>query len=314
MRTSGLRGLVFIWLTASACAAQPTPADVGEFYLSLAIHSDGAVLAREVFSPSAGEAVPALARALEMERADRISEVIAEGSDSSVEVGISRALVPWLRARWPARAPRDRRPAAELRYRVENAVERIGPRGRVRWPVLPTLYVRARAVRVEVTVPPGAVLLAPPEVSSGAWKIERTGQGAVAHSTQENLGAAPAELTIDFSIDGLGNPEPAWQFRKERSRQLAPSWVAAGLFLVITAVGILWMMRIQYPRNNAGATDRRQVARGLVIGGWTTVVVSLLSAAGLMLLLPGFGNWPQALPAGLLLSGALLLWAGRRFR
>jgi hypothetical protein len=90
-------------------------------------------------------------------------------------------------------------------------------------------------------------LLDDPWVDEAGWTVTRERQGLIA--SRANLPAGEAgTVGIDFTVDGLGVVTPDWQTHAERAVQFVPAFISAAVFILIVAVGSIWMLWLRYPR------------------------------------------------------------------
>lgn len=317
--------VLFLLFLAPGCARQPAIASVDRFDASAVLEFDGsaAIFERITVRPS-GNAPAVLERRLEADRTDGIVDVLAsmdgpgpaapdEAGQATVDAG-RRPAVRWRLLPQASDAPY----VLELRYRATGVVEIQGMRGTFSWPVLPAdRQYDIGTASVSLRLPAGTRLLQPPQFDTPGWQWSTTGDALVA----SKIGVArtePAVLSAILALDAVPMLEPGWQTRAALGQQLVPSFIAAALFILVTAAGILWAIHLQYfqPRETgAGATvSRIELARGLRTAGIVVVVLGLSSAAIAYGLLRSLGPWPQAVPVSLVVSGVWFVAAGRWYR
>jgi hypothetical protein len=98
----------------------------------------------------------------------------------------------------------------------------------------------------------------------------------------------------------------------EFAQQLIPAFISGGLFILIIAVGVVWMVRLQLK----GWTREECLlaARGLRTSGIATVVAGALLTAAVSLFTGRYGVWAYAVPVSVVVAGAIFLAAGLRLR
>jgi Predicted membrane protein (DUF2207) N-terminal domain len=207
----------------------------------------------------------------------------------------------------------------ELQYRATGVVEIQGMRGTFSWPALPAPRQYEIGVsRLSLILPLGTRLLGSPRVDAPGWQWTNTA-GVVVATKRGIPRAEPAVVTTELALDAVPMAEPRWQTRAALARQLIPAFIAAGLFILITAGGILWAIHLQYFRrpgdpDGGDVAARREVARGLRISGIVVIVLGVLAAALVYAILQRFGSWAQSVPASLVLVGVSFVAAGIWFR
>jgi len=216
----------------------------------------------------------------------------------------------------PAPTPQsqDRRRVLTLSYRALNVVAISGIRGTVSWLALPAARdFDVAAATVTLTMPSGAVLLQDPWVEEASWTVTREPHGL--RATRSGLARGEsATAGIEFTIDGMTLTKPAWQVDVERAGEFMPAFVSAGLFILVTGIGILAMLRMKYPRPAPGAMDpeRLAAARDLRTTAWVVMVTGAAAWVFVASQLYRFGVWPLAVPLSMLLVGVLFLAAAAR--
>jgi hypothetical protein len=313
--------VLFLVFLVPGCARPPAIASVDRFDASIVLEFDGsATVFERITVRPAGSAHAVLERRIAADRTDGILDVLAsmDGPDGAVPGGTGQVTVDAGRdpaGRW--RLP----PAAggpyvlELRYRATGVVEIQGMRGTFSWPVLPTdRQYDIGTATVSLRLPAGTRLLQPPQFDTAGWQWTTTGEALVA-SKITVARTEPAVLTAILALDAVPMLEPYWQTRAALGQQLVPSFIAAALFILVTAAGILWAIRLQYfqPRETGTSAkqSRIELARGLRTAGIVVIVLGLASAALAYVLLRSLGDWPQAVPVSLVLSGLWFVAAGQ---
>jgi hypothetical protein len=308
---------------APGCARPPAIASVDRFDASVVLEFDGsATIFERITVPASGSAHAVLERRLAADRTDGILDVqalmdgptFARASAGQVTVDSGRR--PAVRWRLPPQAS-DAPHVLELRYRATGVVEIQGMRGVFSWPVLATdRHYDIGTASLSLRLPTGTRLLQSPQFDTPGWQWTTTGDALVASKIQVAR-TETAVLTAILALDAVPMLEPRWQTRAALGQQLVPSFIAAALFILVTAAGILWAIRLQYfqPRETAPRANgsRLELARGLRTAGIVVVGLGLASAALAYVLLRSLGPWSQAVPVSLVLSGAWFVAAGRRY-
>jgi hypothetical protein len=195
-----------------------------------------------------------------------------------------------------------------LRYRVEGALALEGRQRRLTWAVIPP--DRAEPIgRAEVTfqVPDGVAILMPSGIGESGWEVS-VAPGQLRASRSGVPAGEGATLLSLVSGDTFPVREPDWQFNRARTAELAPAFVAGGLFILVVGVGIvvmLWWHDRGVP-DRRGLFDRENRTQ-LRISGIVVLVAGVVGVPLTDWLLGRFGPWPQALPISLVVSGLLFL-------
>lgn len=299
--------LVFIFLLAGCRQAPASPGTVDRFDLEIEIAPDGSARVRETFAVrSAGSFEHRTAGG----RTDGFEEVSASMDG---QAGTSMTSGDTLSILWRLPSDAGATHILEARYRALGVVEIEGMRGTFRWPILPPGRVYdVGAATVTVKLPPGTRLLQEPAVESPGWHWTNT-LTWLAGLKPNVARAEPATLSVEFALDAVPMLEPRWQTRALLGQQLTPSFIAAALFILVTAAGILYAIRFRYFRTSGDADigPRPEVARGLRLAGLVVVVFGVASAALAYAILRPLGPWSQAVPASLILAGLWFAAAGR---
>jgi hypothetical protein len=61
----------------------------------------------------------------------------------------------------------------------------------------------------------------------------------------------------EFAIDAATMPRPRWQDDERRAQDMMPAFLSGGLFILVVAAGILWIVRFQYPSERVPLRDSR---------------------------------------------------------
>jgi predicted membrane protein DUF2207 len=296
---------------------------VERFDADVRLNPDGSIQVREQVVIRSVPASPAVyERRIGDERTDGfvdVSALIAGRPAGATGLGqVSVDSGSHLAVQWRLAASTEPYHFLELRYRATGVVEIQGMRGTMSWPVLPVnQQYEIRSARVSVTLPPGTRVLSLPTFESPGWQWTNTSDALVA--TKSTIASSePGILHTELALDAVPMLEPRWQTRAALSQQLTPSFIAAGLFILVTGAGILWAIHLRYFQSSATPEDarltqRREVARGLHWAGAVVVGFGLLASGVCYALLRSIGPWPQAVPVSLVLVGAWFLLAGRWF-
>jgi hypothetical protein len=305
---------------ASGCDRERTVDAVDRFDVDIVLESDGSASIRETVDVRNPETpIAVFERRIAAERTDGffdISQSIdrhgAAAPPRAESVTIDSAGSALIRWRLTVGATHK----LEARYRAAGVVETQGMRGTFSWPVLPgDRQYEIAVASVSLRLPSGTRWLQPPQFDAPGWQWTTTGEALVA--TKINVGRTEtALLNASLALDAVPMLEPRWQTRAALGQQLVPAFIAAGLFILVTAAGILWAIRLQYFRSLADADlsatgSRREVARGLRIAGIVVVGLGLGAALLAYTMLRSLGPWPQAVAASLVLSGVWFVAAGR---
>jgi hypothetical protein len=310
---------------AASCAESPDGVRrVEQFDVQLAVAPYGSVQVREQFAVHFdGSGATSFERRIDADRSDGLQDVSAsiDGQVASEGTGpgqVSIDLDDRLDIRWHFTPASNASHTFELQYRATGVVEIQGMRGTFSWPALP---LRRRyeidAARVSLILPLGTRVLEPPRIDAPGWQWTTTAGVAVATKTR----IAPEEpdvVTTELALDAVPMAEPRWQTRAALGRQLTPAFIAAGLFIVITGVGILWAIHLQYFRRpvdpDAGdAAARRDVAKGLRTSGVVVIVFGVLATGVVYAFLQSLGPWSQSVPASIVVVGVSFVVAGNVF-
>ncbi len=317
---------LLVLLLVAGCARAPTGIEAVErFAADVALAPDGSIQVRETIDVrvrrderatfahriAGGRADGFLGFSASMDgRGDalggRTGQTVIESGGTDLSIFWDIAPVP---------APQR---ALEAHYRALGVVEIQGMRGTFSWPVFPSgRTYDIQSAHVSLTLPPGTRVLRGPTIDDGGWQWTTTANALVA--TKSSIARTERGiLTVELALDAVPMLEPRWQTRAALGQQLTPSFIAAGLFILVTGAGILWAIRLQYfraPRNAdvARASAPRDVIRGLRTAGWVVVVLGLGAAIFAFVALRSLGLWPQAVPISFVLVGLLFVAASSQF-
>jgi predicted membrane protein DUF2207 len=311
---------------AASCAESPTGVSrIEQFDVQLALAPYGSVQVREqMVVHFDGSGATSFEHRIDTSHSDGFQEVSAsiDGQEASEGTGpghVSIDLDDRLVVRWHFTPTSNASRAFELQYRATGVVEIQGMRGTFSWPALPTRrHYEIEAARLSLILPLGTRVLEAPRIEAPGWQWTTTAGVAVANRTRI-APDEPAMLTTELALDAVPMAEPRWQTRAALGRQLTPAFIAAGLFIVITGVGILWAIHLQYFKRPADpdagdVAARREVAKGLRTAGLVVIVFGASAAGVVYSLLQSLGSWAQAVPASIVVVGLFFVVAGNLFR
>lgn len=244
------------------CGATGAPISVDRMDVAIAVLTDGSLQVRErleVRTPDSRAAT--LVRRSTRERHDDVFDVSATVDGRALPIGrgagqIQPGSADALDVRIPIPAGAEPAHVVTLDYRVAGAVAVSGIRGRMAWQVLPAGRAFAVAnASVHVTLPAGAALLQDPWVEEAGWQVARLPDGLRAEKRDVSA-AESATVGAEFTVDTMAVAEPLWQVYEARTQEFIPAYVSAGLFLIVVGVGVVIMVRAQFPRlsEDPGAT------------------------------------------------------------
>ena len=240
--------IALIAIALLAGCGSPTAATVTRFEARLELQPDGSVQAHERLQVRTDAAVVRYRKPLD--RMDAILDAAAGvdhtgrpggASDSAPEVATEDGLT----VDWPVPAGPDAVHTLVVTYHATGAVAVRGANATLWWRILPA----DRAFDVEhavarLSLPPGTLLAHAPWTPEPGWTITREGNLLTAEA--RNIAAdQPATLVVPFSVDPRAIVEPRWQFNLERGLELVPAFIAGGLFILVTGIGALVMIRLQ---------------------------------------------------------------------
>lgn len=308
-----------------ASCTPPAPADVSIERRELAIEllADGSARVRDALTVGVNDApVDTFRRIIPAIRTDGFSDVAVlhngvgvtgSGSDSATIDQDNGLDVRW---RFPGSGGRHEFVAT---YRAAAVLFRSGHRGRLAWPIAPlTPAMNVPATTVTLTLPPGVSIYDGPRIVGEGWQSSPPG-AVTTFQKQSSPAHESATLVAEFSVDTFSIPEPQWQRHADRSSELMPAWVSSGIFILVSAWGALFMLRLHYRSTpiddaQARAAEQALVVRGLRVAGISVVVFGVLCALAVPWLMSSFGRWPYVLPASIVVAGLWLIVAGMRFR
>jgi hypothetical protein len=316
LRTWALAMVAAGALGVAGCREQPAASvPVVSLDAELRLQPDGSIIVTEQWQLPPGPQPASLVRRLTTVRHDGVTDVTATAEDpqlqyaGQVETSPGGTRVVWQFGDVPARRLR-------LSYRARGATYVSGLRGRIAFEVLaPGHGLAIERAQIDLLYPERSIVMADPWVEEAGWQVERLPAGVRA----TRVAVPPSEpVTIggEFSIDGLGLAEPAWQYHGARAKEFMPAFVSAGLFLVVVGAGVVGMVRLRHPARLPAEADpeRPEVARGLRTSGLVTIAAALAGVPLVAATLSTYGPWPYCLPAGTFIAGLMFLWMSRRLR
>jgi hypothetical protein len=248
------RAALLILLLSTACGPGRAPVVVDRMDVTLTVLIDGSVQADERLSTHVdGARVSTIRRRTPVFQHDGVFDVSATMDGKSVARGSGPGHVqigngPDLDVRWTFDPAAGGAHVFGLTYRAANAVGLNDVRGSLAWLVLPARRdFEVGQMSVTLTLPDSAVLLADPWVEEPGWTVTRLPHGMRAERTNVPRGAG-ATVGVEFSTDGLAASTPRWQSDFDLREQFIPAFISAGLFILVVAAGILWMLRLKFPR------------------------------------------------------------------
>jgi hypothetical protein len=274
------------------------------------LQPDGTLEVTETLTIRPSAAISSVARRLDPPRADAVTFVAAAveaAGGFAAPKPVTVTAGPPLDIHWaldPAMRVAQR---VSVTYRATGVLEVAGTQRRLTWQVLPRRTHDLDHVEVALTLPAGATLLTPSGLAEAGWTVAATRSSLTASRVNVPAGESSTVVAL-MAIEGPPAAEPAWQFRAARVRDLAPAFASGGLFILVIAAGILWILGWQW---RTGTPDAAATAfRQLRLSGLIVIVFGIVTAIATHLLLGQYGLWPQALPLGFVLGGALFVAVG----
>ena len=239
-------------------------------------------------------------------------QTVSPGNDSVVDVRDRRSV---LELTW--RLPRGGAGGVhtlEWSYGADGVLAVQGARGTLRHAVLSGSRSAIGAARVQLAVPPAMHVFEGTGIAEAGWRVSRTSDGIVA-DRRNLLPGESVTIVAELGIDPSRIAEPAWQRHEVWGRELVPAFISGGLFILVIGAGVLWIIRFQYPRANAGEHDhaeRDSVRRGLRTTGFVALALAVALAGVTWATLSHFGVWPQAIAASIAVVGLVFVMVARR--
>ena len=315
----------FLFILAAlvgAVSCERTPASdavVEQLRIKLVVQADGSVDVTETLTIRAFAPPSPFARELRRTRVDGFVDVRAVAADAATDP--SAALIDvdrWgdVRVQWPDVSGESGR-TIQLHYRMLGALEVHGTQAWLQHRVLPLepAYPVADAA-VELELPPAARIIEPPAIAGPGWTLVGTPSGA----TATRSGITPREgavVSAALDVRAMTILLPAWQQNADRAREMAPAFLIGAFFILVTGVGAVIMVRVQYPRRRTVAGVRssaRQVATGLVATGTLVLALGVASWIGAMFVIERYGRSVAAVPVSMVIVGLVMLGSGLQLR
>ena len=341
-------------LLAIACGSAPSNQEVEQLDVTVAIAPDGSAQVQERFVVDLGpNAVGEFRWRSPAWKHDGVSEIAASMDGAAfrqgdgvghVQIGGARDLdVRWMFT------PTTNAHVFGLTYRAANVVHLSGIRGTVSWRALwPNQRSNVAATRITITAPESTVLLQDPWVDEAGWTVTRLPNGLGASRANVPVGES-ATAGLEFTVDRIHASRPQWQTDHERAVQFVPAFISAALFILVIAVGVIWMMWMKYPsrmstaaektpRNigtarvlwratrrkgaalvddlaSEGLVDRERVtaARDLWRAGIAVIVLGVFSELFTRWAIVQYGAWPLVIPWSIVVAGIVFLVGAARF-
>jgi hypothetical protein len=327
---------------------------IADYEVRLRLQADGSVQVEERAEVRFAEGEPQrFALEIPSTRIDAVAgDLTVSVDESSGEpFSVSSSASPGGGVAWTGRGTSASTRVFTLAYEARGVLAVSGARAVFIWPAVPSGPDVVERARVRLEWPEGTVPMQGPAVASDAWSASADA-AAVTFAAENVPREAPPPVYVDLVLGDDFVSEPLWQAAELRARQLAPAFLAAGMFMVVVAAGILLMVRIQHPalrpRGDATATegvaeelvqrcsafsawgsprsdaealvaaglvdpDRLAVGRGLRLSGAVIMVLGLIAAVVARLVFDSIGTALLAVPAGLVVAGLMLLVRGVRF-
>ena len=228
-------------------------------------------------------------------------EATLDGAAAKVEVTDGERL----RVRWAVPSGKH---LLTLRYQIDGVLQLEGRQRRLTFTALPAGRAHdIGAARITLRLPDDVALLAPSGIAEAGWDVV---VGAnLLEATRAPL-EADESATVMALVNGDALPviEPAWQLTRARAGELAPAFIAGGLFILTVALGIVGMLW-WHDRRAVGRTHAYTTwsARQLWVSGLVVILAGFVTAAATYPLARRFGSATHAIPASLVVSGLIFL-------
>jgi hypothetical protein len=254
-----------VWLALAASQGCADPARRGDLIVerravSLNLLPDGSVEVRERFIVRfLAEPVSRFRRTVPADRVDAFIDVRAgmDGEALTTDAGgvphVSIAREPELDVEWTFPATEDASREFVLEYRAVGVVAVHGANALLYWPLLPIAPAfPVAALDVTLAVPGNAVFMAAPTVDASApWTVTPRADGLSA--SRQGIGPGEhAAVLAQLATDTLSLGQPTWQFDAALAAELVPAFISGGLFMLVIAAGIVWMVHARYPAPGNG--------------------------------------------------------------
>ena len=324
-RSEHLRDLVaplilVIALSLAAGCGSP-PVDVARFDVAIQVRPEGVAEIDETIALAPDAAADAFMRRVRPERAETVEFVSAsiDGAPAPAGAVLVRQDAPdSLEVTWRRDGSGEGGRVLGLRYRATGALAVQGRRGEFVWSALPEDGWSIAAARVEVTVPEGAVRVGQWGIAEAGWEVSELPNGIAA--VRQPVGPADrATVLAQLGVNPATMTEPRWQHDEAFGRQLIPAFISGGLFILVIGAGVIWIIRFEAVSRTGRRAGWRQAmpartAEGLFTAGIVCLAFGLAVLAATYLILRRYGDWSLAIPASILIVGAMFLLLGRRTR
>lgn len=278
--------LLCVLMLACGGPVQPLPVTgtIELLDVHVAVRPDGGLDVRETLRVTPVDGRIALSRHISSQTADAISfgEAFVDRGPLSpgtagfdVSGGGNRPLV----LSW--RDDGRTEPATiELHYAVTSAVGVRRLRGELAWPVLDGSAPAIGEVIARLDVPGGSPVYPGTGMAEAGWAVDVDGERVTSRRERVEAGATATLLAV-FDVDRARVQQGQWEWDIDRREQYGLSLVAGGLFILTIGVGVLALLRVQYPPVSRAATDdtrraaratRRMLSRGLLLSGVVTLI------------------------------------------
>jgi hypothetical protein len=310
MTPLSLRAAALLLAAVLATACTTEPATIGrieqfELHASLQPTGDLAVTETLRITPDDTGRI-ALDRRIESAFADGVSlgSATIDGVAAGAELQVDEVSDGGLRVRWQPAGTRSGPASMVLEYTVLRAAA-------------------VNAVRLRLDLPETSRFYDGTGVGQPGWAVAIDGTRLEAERAPVGAGEGATLLAV-FDVDRSQVRQGDWEWNLDRREQYFYALVAAGLFIVTIGIGILIVLRVQYPpltqvdtdRREALTADRLMVARGLRTTAFVSIpFAGLLALAGARWL-TGLGPAIYSIPASIVVVAIMLLVAswtyGRR--
>ncbi len=311
----GLGGLLL--LAGAGCQRVPVPTvgTVERLEVHLRVRPTGDLEVRETATLAPSGTTLRFAHVIQSPTTDRLDWTTASIDDVPVEPGREG-----LRVAGGGTDPLDvvleREGTAPttfgLTYVATSAVAVRRLRGELSWPILPAgRGFDVGQVLVTLDVPDGVAIYGGTGMAEAGWDVEVSTGRVIARRDRVGADEAATLLAV-FDIDRTQVRQGEWEWNRDRQAEYGLALIAAGIFLLVVAAGILIQLRVQYPPPLDAAT-RQMLSRGL----WLSAVVTLLVAVGLEVVavrwLSGLGRALEFIPLCFAVAAAMFAVAGWRY-
>jgi len=312
-RRAALLALALLCAPLASCQEPSRGLAVERYDVAIRILADTSLEVHETITLRASAPGARFVRDIPVDRIDAVSGLAASlngapfgGSIGQLQIDQSASRVVY------AIAESGRAETLEIRYQLSGALAAQGPRGLLRWPVLPLdRSFPVDVVRITVRAPDSAVFTEGPSINDGQTPAARDAHGLSAELSFVQPGQP---VIVRGEIDFGNRPvmEPEWQLNLVRIVRLTPAFLAGGACIIVIAIGTIVMLRLHVKTSGLAETDQRSIGKGLRQTGWVAIVLAFAVAAAIRQWLSYLGIWPMAIPVGLAVMGVLFIWwAGR---